>query len=117
MIFLFASAPIFLPFGRAEHGATKEDGTREVPVILKGVFFVAIFVGMISWFPSAYIETNALSQPDHAIGQYTVPTDLKGVVRYMTPAQALIDKVAGWMFFGSLVPVLGYVAINRLLKK
>jgi hypothetical protein len=117
MIFLFVSAPIFLPFGRAEPGATKEDCTREVPAIVKRVVIVAILLSMISWFPSAYIETNALSQPDHAVGQYTVPTNLKGVVRYMTPTQAMIDEVAHWIFWGGAVPVGIFVILRFINKK
>jgi hypothetical protein len=117
MIFFIVSAPIVLGFQRAEQDVSEQKPERKWTAIAKVFLFLSFFAGMISWYPVAYIETNALSQPDHAIGQYTVPAHLKGVVRYMTPAQAMIDKVAGWMFFGSLVPVLGFVAINRFLKK
>jgi hypothetical protein len=109
---------ILMVSGRVERDIPEEHGTRNrLAALAKGFLFISFLASMISWFPGAYIETNALSQPDHAVGQYTVPAHLKGVVRYMTPAQAITDEVAHWIFLGGIVSVLGLVALDRVQKR
>jgi hypothetical protein len=118
MIFMIISAPIWQGFRRAGKNVPEQKPQRKwTATALVALFCTFWFANVLSWYANAYIETNALSQPDHAAGQYTVPSHLKGVVRYMTPAQAIIDNVAHWIFFGSIVPFLGFVVVDRLRKK
>ncbi len=70
--------------------------------------------GMASWFPLASIENGALSHPDHAVGQLTAPLQVKGVVRYVTPRDALIDQIAQVTFVGC---VLTFIAIAVTLRR
>ncbi len=84
---------------------------------LKAVVFVFWAIGMASWFPMAEIESSALSQPDRPTAQFIQPLHLKGVVRYVTPRQALIDEwshrmfVASWLIGG--VAAITYFALEK----
>jgi hypothetical protein len=77
----------------------------------------AAAIAATSWLALAYIETNGLSQPDHAVGIYTVPVHLKSVVRYLTPTQALIDRVAQWGFTGTILGMLAVTLLVRYFRK
>jgi hypothetical protein len=99
----------------ARSDAPKVDEVPESPPTpigwLRSAGLIAAFIVFgVCWYVMAYIETNALSQPDHAIGIYSVRENLKGVVRYLTPGQALLDRAAFWM---SLLGI-GVIAIPAL---
>jgi len=64
---------------------------------------VLFLVAMASWSATAIVEGDGLSQPDHSVGIYTVPVNLKGQTRYLTPLQAEIDKISVGVFFGCAV--------------
>ena len=67
----------------------------------KVLFVVAWIVGLGSWFPLERIEDGALSHPDHPADQYSQPLHIKGVVRYVTPTEKLIDGIAYKTLIGS----------------
>lgn len=106
-----AATVIFVVLGSLfwpQKGSAPPDDDRSDahPGMTALVFLVAI-AAAASWSALAYIETNALSQPDHPTGVFTVAVHLKGVVRYMTPEQHSIDQIASWTFFASVfVPLV-----------
>ena len=71
--------------------------------ILIAVFVAAWAVCMISWVPLAFIEGEALHQPEKPTALYSRPMSIKGVRRYVTPGQARWDGLAhtgftsGWL--------------------
>ena len=48
------------------------------------------------------IEGRVLRQPSQPVGEYTVPMEVKGVIRYVTPHQWYYDHLALIGFFGGL---------------
>jgi hypothetical protein len=60
----------------------------------KVLFVIAWIVGIGSWFPLERVEDGALSRPDHPTDQYSRPLHIKGVVRYVTPTEELVDGIA-----------------------
>lgn len=68
-------------------------------------------LAMISFFPMAIIETEALRQPDHPTGPYTEAMHVKGVLRYVTPNQMLWDNIAQFCFIGGI----GGFAVTMLI--
>lgn len=90
-------------FGRREEPALRNGGEIKVHPALKALGLLWVLAGAGSWGTLAYIETNALSQPNHAQGAFTVAMHLKGVVRYMTPEQHTIDQIAKWTFIGCVL--------------
>ena len=87
----------------------------------KAFTFVAItawFVTMISWFPLAQIEREALSQPEHSTAQYVRPMKLKGVIRYVTSDQEWWDNLAYIGFTGGWITGAGaFIALKWLEKR
>ena len=59
-----------------------------------------LLIGGAAWSVMASIENRGGFYPDHASGPYTTPLQIKGVMRYVTPADAVRDHVANWVFFG-----------------
>ncbi len=77
-----------------------------------GVAF--LLISSTAWFVMFQIETAALRRPDHAIGQYTAPLHVKGVVRYVTPQEQLWDSVAQNVFGANwLAAILFGVIVAR----
>jgi hypothetical protein len=74
-----------------------------------GLFAVA----MIAWVPSLFIETDALSHPNHPTAQMTAPLQIKGRTRYVTPTAALVYDVATVSFFASIV---GFASLVLTLR-
>ena len=93
-----------------------DSGSKERPGLTALLSLVAI-AAALSWSALAYIETNALSQPDHAMGVFTVAVHLKGVVRYMTPEQHTIDEIANWTFFGCVFIPFVTVLATKLRQR
>jgi hypothetical protein len=79
-------------------------------------FLGAWLVSFGSWFPIATVEDGALMHPEHRTEEYSRPLNVKGVVRYVTPTEAFIDRVATMAFFvGSLV--CGFAAVGMEVAK
>jgi Na+/melibiose symporter-like transporter len=112
---------VFAAVAAVAFPARKADTDRQRDQFAGGFFWpiaaVAWPLGIASWFALAYIETNALSQPDHSVGAYVVPVHLKSVVRYMTPTQVLIDRIASWIFFGCTAGVVAIILVRRYLQR
>ena len=69
-----------------------------------------------SWFPIATVEDRALMHPDHRTDEFSRPLNIKGVVRYVTPTEEIIDGLATKAFFiGSIA--CGFAAIGMALAK
>ncbi|MGN6517375.1 MAG: hypothetical protein ACTHLR_16230 [Rhizomicrobium sp.] len=92
-------------------------GVSEARTPLFFVIGAAWLVGMISWFPMAEIETDALKQPDRPTAEFTQPLHIKGVVRYVTPKQATIDEIAHWTFLGGWLVGVGGILLDRWSKR
>ena len=90
--------------------------TEALAQTLTGIGIAAWLVGIVSWFPLASIETAALSQPDHAAGEFTQPMHLKGVVRYVTPEQQRRDNLAHMGFAGGWILGATGLLTGRWLK-
>jgi hypothetical protein len=67
---------------------------------IQGLGIAAWTVMILSWFPLAKIETQALFQPHEPVGEYSKPMHVKGVVRYVTPQQEFEDNLAHYGFVG-----------------
>jgi uncharacterized membrane protein len=104
-------------FGPRKASMPTDDNKDKTHPVLAVVLFPVAIVGAASWSALAYIETNALSQPDHAIGAFTVAVRLKGVMRYMTPEQHTIDQIASWTFFGCVLVPLGGFLVDRAWRR
>jgi hypothetical protein len=69
-----------------------------------------------SWFPIATIEDRALMHPDHRTDEFSQALNIKGVVRYVTPTEEVIDGLATKAFFiGSIA--CGFAAIGLAVAK
>jgi len=70
--------------------------------------------------PLAEIENAALFRPHRPTMQYTQPLYIKGVVRYVTPREALIDKWSNWIFSGGwffgILAMIIYRVVERRSK-
>ena len=69
--------------------------------LLSAVFNIAWSIGIVSWCLMVAVEWHAL--PDHPVAPYVQPLRLKGVVRYVTPAQEREDYFAHIGFWGAWV--------------
>jgi Na+/melibiose symporter-like transporter len=101
IFFIFASL-----FGLQRELAPLNDKNYSNSPALRILLSLDAIAAAASWGACAYIETKALSQPDHATGVFTVAVYLKSVVRYMTPEQHIIDQIATWTFFGCVFVLL-----------
>jgi len=82
----------------------------------QALFLGAWLVSFGSWFPIATVEDRALMHPDHRTDEFSRPLSIKGVVRYVTPAEELTDGLATKAFFiGSIV--CGFAAIGMAVAK
>jgi hypothetical protein len=80
------------------------------------IFLGAWVVSFGSWFPIATVEDRALMHPDHRTDEFSRPLNIKGVVRYVTPAEEITDAIATKAFFiGSIT--CGFAAIGMALAK
>jgi hypothetical protein len=81
------------------------------------IFFLgAWFVSFGSWFPIATVEDRALMRPDHRTDEFSRPLNIKGVVRYVTPTEEVVDDVSTKAFFiGSVA--CGFAAIGMAIAK
>ena len=84
---------------------------------LRTIAYAVWGTAIVSWFPMAYIETAALQQPDHPVGEYSEPMHVKGVVRYVTPSQKLWDDVAQVGFFGGIASFFVAALIRKAMEK
>jgi hypothetical protein len=80
------------------------------------LFLGAWLVSFGSWFPIATVEDRALMHPDHPTDEFSRPLNIKGVVRYVTPAEEVVDGLATKAFFiGSIA--CGFAAIGMAVAK
>jgi hypothetical protein len=80
------------------------------------LFLGAWLVTFGSWFPIATIEDRALMHPDHRTDEFSQTLNIKGVVRYVTPTEELVDGLATKAFFmGSIA--CGFAAIGMAVAK
>jgi Na+/melibiose symporter-like transporter len=114
MIVFAAVAMVAVPTPKADKDRQPDQAAGNT---FGAIFAAAWLLGAASWFAMAYIETNGLSQPDHSVGAYVVPVHLKSVVRYMTPTQALIDRIARWTFFGCIGGGMAMALAARYLRR
>lgn len=99
-------------------GTAGEEPRGQLLGAVSGLIFLACWcVFIASWFVLAYVETNALSQPDHLSGVYTVARHLKSVVRYLTPEQAMLDDIAHWSLIGSWVTGATVIIVRILIRR
>jgi hypothetical protein len=66
------------------------------------LFLGAWLVSFGSWFPIATVEDRALMHPDHRTDEFSRPLNIKGVVRYVTPTEEIIDDLATKSFLHRL---------------
>jgi hypothetical protein len=79
-------------------------------------FLGAWLVSFGSWFPIATVEDRALMHPDHRTDEFSRALNIKGVVRYVTPTEEVIDALAIKAFFiGSIA--CGFAAIGMAVAK
>jgi len=69
--------------------------------IVAAACFVGWFGALASMLVGGYIDTDALQQPDFAIGIYQHPHKVKGVVRFLTDQQYEIGSILAWTSIGS----------------
>jgi hypothetical protein len=80
------------------------------------LFLGSWLVSFGSWFPIATIEDRALMHPDRRTDEFSQPLEIRGAVRYVTPTEAVVDKLATKAFFiGSIA--CGFAAIGMALAK
>jgi len=80
------------------------------------LFLGAWLVSFGSWFPIATVEDRALMHPDHRTDEFSRPLNIKGVVRYVTPTEEVVDGLATKAFFiGSIA--CGFAAIGMAVAK
>jgi hypothetical protein len=90
---------------------------QPLPVrILRWIGMGGWAIGFISWFLLAGVETAALHQPTEPTGEYSVPLNVKCVVRYVTPDQALYDKLAFIGFVGGLLAAVLFMKGGEWLQ-
>ena len=106
-----------LLFGPQQGSIPADDSKGKAHPVLQALVFLVAIAAAAGWSAGAYIETNALSQPNHATSAFTVAVHLKGVVRYMTPEQYRIDQIATWTFFGCVLVLLGTVLVARARRR
>jgi len=80
------------------------------------LFLGAWLVSFGSWFPIATVEDRALMHPDHRTDEFSRPLNIKGVVRYVAPAEEVTDGLATKAFFVGSV-ACGFAAIGMALAK
>jgi hypothetical protein len=69
-----------------------------------------------SWFPIAAIEDRALMHPDHRTDEFSRSLNIRGVVRYVTPTEEVIDGLATKTFFIASI-ACGFAAIGMAVGK
>jgi hypothetical protein len=80
------------------------------------LFLATWLVSFGSWFPIATVEDRALMHPNHRTDEFSRPLNIKGVVRYVTPAEEVVDGLATEAFFiGSIA--CGFAAIGMAVAK
>lgn len=114
-MFVFVALGSF--FGPQQTPRSSDDDKGKAYPILRALLFLVVIAAAASWSAMAYIETNALTQPDHATGAFTVAVHLKSVVRYMTPEQYRIDQIANWIFFGGGFVMFGTALVGRFWRR
>jgi hypothetical protein len=83
---------------------------------LQILFLGAWFVSFGSWVPIATVEDRALMRSDHRTDEFNRPLNIKGVVRYVTPTEEVVDGLATKAFFiGSIA--CGFAAIGMAVAK
>jgi hypothetical protein len=65
-------------------------------------------------FALAVIEAGGSSHPNHPVAALTNPILVKGVSRYFTPLDAIVDGIAKVTLFAS---VFGSIALARLNRQ
>jgi len=79
-------------------------------------FLGAWLVSFGSWFPIATVEDRALMHPDHRTNEFSRAINIRGVVRYVTPTEEVVDGLATKAFFiGSIA--CGFAAIGMAVAK
>jgi len=114
MVIFTVLAPLF---GAQKRSTARDHNAGNSHRGMAALMILVAIAGAASWSALAYVETNALSQPDHATGVFTVAVHLKGVVRYMTPEQHSIDQIARWTFFGCVFVPLGTVLVAKAWRR
>jgi hypothetical protein len=80
------------------------------------VFLSTWLVSFGSWFPIATVEDRALMHPSHRTDEFSRPLNIKGVVRYVTPTEEVIDGLATKAFFiGSIA--CGFAAVGMAMAR
>ena len=80
------------------------------------VFLGTWLVSFGSWFPIATVEDRALMHPNHRTDEFSRPLNIKGIVRYVTPTEEVVDGLATKAFFiGSIA--CGFAAIGMAVAK
>jgi len=80
------------------------------------LFLGAWFASFGSWFPIATVEDRALMHPDHRTNEFSRPLNIKGVVRYVTPTEEVVDGLATKAFFIASI-ACGFAAIGMAIAK
>jgi hypothetical protein len=85
---------------------------RAFQVLFLGTWLVSFG----SWFPIAAVEDRALMHPGHRTDEFSRALNIKGIVRYVTPTEEVIDGLATKAFFiGSIA--CGFAAIGMAVAK
>ncbi len=111
MVVFVVLSPLFGTSQQAPQRKDKKD--KPYTELWRALLYLDTIAAATSWSALAYIETNALSQPDRATGAFTVAVPLKGVVRYMTPMQHTIDQIANWAFFGCVFVLFAMAFVDK----
>jgi hypothetical protein len=85
--------------------------------LFRWIAVAAWAIGIFSWSLGAWIETAALHQPSEPSGEYSVPMQVKGVVRYVTPDQQFYDTLAHVGFVGGIAGVLLFGLGSERLRR
>jgi len=79
-------------------------------------FLGAWLVSFGSWFPIATVEDRALMHPDRRTDEFSRAINIRGVVRYVTPTEEVVDGLATKAFFiGSIA--CGFAAVGMAIAK
>jgi hypothetical protein len=74
-----------------------------------------LLIGGAAWSVMASIENRGYLYPEHPSGSYTTALQIKGVERFVTPAEATRDHVAHWVFFGAVAT--GFVVFGIIIHR
>jgi hypothetical protein len=107
---------LFVDAGYSEPEQARVGHAMKIHRAFQVLFLGTWLVSFGSWFPIATVEDRALMRPDHRTDEFSRALNIKGVVRYVTPTEEVIDGIATKAFFiGSIA--CGFAAIGMAVAK